>query len=235
MPEMTDDIIKSFIKATGKQPKKAPTPGYPGKTLSKNEEESVLHEEYRSIVGKILYQMTKIAPDLSNAARELSAHLASPGKEHWKALERCVGYMANKAFEGLKFRKPNKLISISYKNSDYATNSQDRKSISGRINTMGGMITNWSSKKQNTVSLSSTEAEYQALSQCAQETMFTTNLIEEITGTNTTPGIIYEDNLGAMFLAKNAQVSARTKQIDVRHHFIRELLEQKKIQLKFIK
>ena len=165
----------------------------------------------------------------------MSAHLASPGQEHWKALERCVGYMANKEFKVLKFRKPRNLISISYTDSDYATKSQDKKSISGRINTIGGMITSWSSKKQNTVSLSSTEAEYQALSQCAQEVIFTTNLIEEITGTNTTPGIIYEDNLGAMFLAKNAQVSARTKHIDVRHHYIRELLEQKKIQLKFIR
>ena len=45
--------------------------------------------------------MTKIARDLSNAARELSAHLASPGKEHWKALERCVGYMANKSLKDL--------------------------------------------------------------------------------------------------------------------------------------
>ena len=72
--------------------------------------------------------------------------------------------MANKEFEGLKFRKPRNLISISYTDSDYATNNQDRKSISGRINTIGGMITSWSSKKQNTVSLSSTEAEYQALS-----------------------------------------------------------------------
>ena len=49
------------------------------------------------------------------------------------------------------------------------------------MNTVGGMITNWASKKQETVSLSSTEAEYQALSECAQEAMFTRNLIEEIT------------------------------------------------------
>jgi hypothetical protein len=179
--------------------------------------------------------MTKIGPDLSNAARELSAHLSSPGEEHWKALERCVGYMSTKNDHGLILREPKSLRSISYTDSDYATDSADRKSISGRINTVGGMITNWSSKKQGTVSLSSTEAEYQALSECAQEAMFTKSLVEEITGLITEPALIYEDNLGALFLAKNAQVSGRTKHIDVRHHYIRDLIKDKKLELKFIK
>jgi hypothetical protein len=83
--------------------------------------------------------------------------------------------------------------------------------------------------------LSSTEAEYQALSECAQEAIFTQNLIQEITGIKPPPALIYEDNLGAMFLAKNAQVSARTKHIDVRHHYIRDLIKEKKLELKFVK
>ncbi len=235
MPHMTEDIIKSFTEATGKAPKKALTPGYPGTVLKKYEGTPKLHEQYRSIVGKILYLMTKVGPDLSNAARELSAHLSSPGEEHWKALERCVGYLLTREDVGLTLRCPNNLRSISYTDSDYATDGTDRKSISGRINTVGGMITNWSSKKQGTVSLSSTEAEYQALSECAQEAMFTKSLVEEITGIKTPSALIYEDNLGAMFLAKNAQVSGRTKHIDVRHHFIRDLIREKSLELKFVK
>ncbi len=104
--------------------------------------------------------MTKIAPEVCNPVRDLSSHMTNPGGEHWKALERCVGYVGQQENEGLTFRKPRELRSISDCDSDYAKDENDRKSISGRINTLGGMITNWSSKKQNTVSLSSTEAEY---------------------------------------------------------------------------
>ena len=94
------------------------------------------------------------------------------------------------------------------------------------------MLTNWTSKKQLTVSLSSSEAEYQALSECVQESVFTQNLVKELTGVWET-AIIYEDNLGALFLVKNQQVSARTKHIDIRHHFMRELQDKKAINVRF--
>jgi hypothetical protein len=84
------------------------------------------------------------------------------------------------------------------------------------------MITSWTSKKQQKVSLSSSEAEYQALSDCVQGAMFTQTLLKELIGKKTT-SIIYEDNLGAIYLVNNMQVSARTKHIDIRHHFMREL------------
>jgi hypothetical protein len=90
---------------------------------------------------------------------------------------------------------------------------------------IGGMTTNWTSNKQQTVSLSSSEAEYQALSECVQESVFTQNLVKELTG-GKKPTIIYEDNLGTIFLVKNQHVSSRTKHIDIRHHFMRDLQEK---------
>jgi hypothetical protein len=131
-------------------------------------------------------------------------------------------------------RKPRVLQSISDCDSDYAKDESDRKSISGQINTLGGMTTNWTSKKQNTVSLlSSSAAEYQALSECVQESVFTQNLIEELTGKRK-PAIIYEDNLGTIFLVKNQQVSSRTKHIDIRHHhYMRDLQDNKALDVRF--
>jgi hypothetical protein len=79
----------------------------------------------------------------------------------------------------LCLRNPRVLPSISDCDSDYTKDEKGRQSISGPINTLGGMITNWTSKKQQTASFSSTEAEYQALSECTQETVFTKNLVEE--------------------------------------------------------
>jgi hypothetical protein len=98
--------------------------------------------------------------------------------------------------------------------------------------TLGGRITNWTSKKQQTVSLGSSEAEYQALSECMQEAVFTRNLVEELTGQKK-PAIIYEDNLGTIFLVKNQQVSSRIKHIDVKHHFMRDLQERKELDVRF--
>jgi hypothetical protein len=121
------------------------------------------------------------------------------------------------------------LQSISDCDSDYAKDENDKRSVSGRINTLGGMSNNWTSKKQHTVSLSSSEAEYQALSECVQEAVFTQNLVEELTGQRK-PAIIYEDNLGTIFLVKNQQVSVRTKHIDIRHHFMRDLQDKKEEQ-----
>jgi hypothetical protein len=234
MDKMIEDIRIKFKAAVGRDAKLASTPGFPGQMLTKNIGDSVMLDEYRSLVGKIMYYATKIGPDISNAARDLATHLSSPGNAHWKALERCVGYLASLKDSKLTFRKPRELRSISYCDSDYAKSEDDRKSIGGRINTIGGTITNWTSKKQSTVALSSTESEYQALSDCTQEAMFTQNLIEEITGERKA-AIIYEDNLGAIFLCKNQQVSSRTKHIDVRHHYMRNLLEEKRLDIRFIR
>jgi hypothetical protein len=102
----------------------------------------------------------------------------------------------------LIYRKPDELRSISTWDSNYAQYLNDSKSISGRIHTVGGTLSNWTSKKQGAVTLSSTEAEYYFLSACAQESIFTQNLLKESTMIKQT-AIIYEDNLGAVFLTKS--------------------------------
>ena len=178
--------------------------------------------------------MTKVGPEMSNACRELASHLSNPGPEHWKALERAVGYIKSREGVGLKFSRPRSDQLISFVDSNYATDPDDRKSISGRINTLGGTILNWSSKKQQTVTLSSTEAEYVALSECAQETKFDRMLLKEILNLNK-PAKIFEDNTGTTFLVKNQQVGARTKHIDVRHQFIRGPLQDKTLEISFIR
>jgi hypothetical protein len=87
-------------------------------------------------------------------------------------------------------------------------------------------------KKQATLLLSSTEAEYIAASECVQEAMFSQSLIKELTKERR-PAVVYVDNLGAIFLSKNQQVSARTKHIDVRHHFTRNLIKTGRLEIRF--
>jgi hypothetical protein len=168
MPKMIEEISEKFEKETGKKAKAYTTPGTPGKTLTKNEGAMIELGAYRSIVGTIMYYATKISPDIFNAAIELAGHLSNPGTEHWRALERCVGYLTSPGTQAVCLRKPRELRSISDCDSDYANDENDRRSISRRINTIGGMITIWTSKKQQKVSISSSEAEYQALSECVK-------------------------------------------------------------------
>ena len=102
------------------------------------------------------------------------------------------------------------------------------------IGTLGGLMTSWCSRTIKTTTLSSTESEYVALSECGQELKFVCMLLEEIR-ISKFPGIIYEDNEGAIFLAKkNQQVGMRTKHIDVRHHFIRDLVRDNFLDLRYV-
>ena len=90
------------------------------------------------------------------------------------------------------------------------------------------------SQTQQSTTLSSTEAEYCALAMAAQDVMFQATLLEEIIGRKV-PSVLLEDNTGAIFLIKNQQVGPRTKHIDVRHHFLRELHEDGRLIVKYTK
>lgn len=116
--------------------------------MTKHEDDIIDIDGYRSIVGKLLYYVTKIAPACSNAVRELSQHMQSPGEMHWRALGIVIGYLKSKKDHTLVYRKPEERRSISLVDSNYATNVENRKSVSGYIYTIGGMITNWGSKRK---------------------------------------------------------------------------------------
>jgi hypothetical protein len=205
--------------------------------LEKNTDtESVELERYRSIVGKIMYLVTKIFGEGANQVRELTRHFANPGEAHWKALDRFVGYLkANKEDVKLTYRKPRELRPVSMVDSNYATDKADRRSVSGNLHTLGGIIVGWLSKTQNSVTLSVTEAEYVSASTGGQEIVFLTMLLRECGIEVKLPGILLEDNTGAIFLIKNQQVGVRTKHIDVRWHWLREKRDAGIVEVVFTK
>jgi hypothetical protein len=234
MQSMADEIVQKFQEVIGRLPILVSTPGAPGKCLSKNDGDVIMMEEYRSIIGKVMYYVSKIAPECANAAHELAQHMSNPGDEHWMALERVCGYIMGKSEHTLKFRAPREFRVITYADADYAKDTDTRRSVSGSIHTVGGTLTTWMSKTQNSVTLSSTESEYVSLSMAAQEVKFMQMLLDELVGC-VKPGVILEDNTGAIFLVKNSQVGMRTKHIDVRHHFLRELWKHGEVSPLYIK
>ena len=123
---------------------------------------------------------------------------------------------------------------IAFVDSNFATDVNDRRSTTGYIITLGGSIISWKSKKQGSTTLSSTEAEYVALSQCACELKFLVMLLKEIRKRIKLPIILREDNTGAIFLTNNDVMSQRTKHIDTRYHFVRELVAKGELIVKYI-
>ena len=221
MEKKCKNIVKCYEDHVGSEVPVYNTPGKPHSVLSKNTGEVVDIEQYRSLVGKIMFFATKVGPTICYAVRDLAAHMSNPGEPHWEALKRLVGYMKGVKLNGMALYKPDDLRLVAACDADYAKCPDTRKSIGGEVHTLGGCLIAFSSRGQNTVSMSSCESEYKSACSTSKEMKFHQMLLEEIAMVDL-PGIIFEDNRGTIFLVKNKQVSQRTKHIDVAAHYIRE-------------
>ena len=117
--------------------------------------------------------------------------------------------------------KPDENQFFGYSDASYANNN-DATSISGYAFIMGGGTITWGSKKQTSMSLSSTESEYVALADAAQEIMWLQNLLEGLGYEQHTPTKLYGDNNGALAIAQNPQYHKHTKHFDTQNHYIRQ-------------
>lgn len=121
-----------------------------------------------------------------------------------------------------------------FTDSDWAGSIDDRKSTSGYVFCIGSKIISWSSKKQKTIALSSAEAEYIAATDAACEAVWLRRILGDLQQKQMDPTIIYCDNMSAIAMTKNPVFHARTKHIKLRHHFIRSLVGNEEMQLKFV-
>ena len=210
MKEYEEDIWQSYERIKNKKIKEWETPGYPGTTLVKgNHEVAEDATNYRHIVGKAMFWNQKMGVECNNSTRELSRFMQNPGPEHWKALERYCGYLKGIPFDRLRYRAPEQLRSVTYFDSNFAQNPDDRLSVTGIYETLDDAgVVHTTSQGQRVVSKSSTEAEYMAGSHAADGMVFTTNLINELLGEGTMkkPGLLCGDNQGSLYLMNNMQV-----------------------------
>ena len=198
-----------------------------------------LQQEYRSGVGSLLYLVKQTRPDISNQTRELSKVMDGASKEHWKMLLRTISYIRDT--KGYKLEmKPNKTGQFkweikAFSDSDYAGDSDGRKSVSGYVIFLNGMPVAWRSKQQRSVTLSSTEAEYVAVSEVMTEILFIREILEFLGVEIDFPILVHVDNIGAIYLAQQAGTSIRTKHVDTRYHFVREYIEDGVVKVIFVK
>ena len=136
----------------------------------------------------------------------------------------------------MKLRAPKELRTVTAFDADWGTDKNDRKSISSHLTTLGGTsLLNWQSKKQSSVALSTCDAETQASTPAAQDTVFVNSLLKEVTGSVTLPSHVYGDNAASLFLARNNQLGQRSKHIEIRDRFLHEKVEDGTVELRHVR
>ena len=186
---------------------------------------------YQSAVGSLLYLSGWTRPDIAFAVRNVAKFTENPTMQHWIAVKRILRYIKGTLDYGIQYRKGNEQL-LGYSDASWANDLDDRKSVSGYIFMLSGGPISWRSKKQTTVALSTAEAEYVALAAAAQEAVWLRSVMKGL-NKEIPPTVIHEDNQSAIAIAKNPQFHSRTKHVDIKYHFVRELVEDGIIQLSY--
>ncbi|GKB94106.1 hypothetical protein Tco_0980243 [Tanacetum coccineum] len=190
----------------------------------------VEHTRFRSMVGSLMY-LTASRPDLVFAVCMCARYQASPTKKHLEALKRVFWYLKGTINWGILYPKDIAMALTAYANADHTGCQDTRRSTSGSAQFLGDKLVSWSSKKQKSTVISTTEAEYIAMSGCcAQILWMRLQLTDYGFAFHKIP--LYCDNRSAIALCCNNVQHSRSKHIDIRYHFIREQVEKGVVELR---
>ena len=192
---------------------------------------------YQRLVGKLMYLACGTRPDIAFAVGRLSRHNAEPRQSHLRAAKRVVRYLKGTMQLGLVYSQqpdgssasdPSPYGLVGYGDSNFAGDPEDKKSVMGLCFFLNEAVVSWCSKKQKTVSTSTTKVEYIAIGHAARESVWIKRFINEM-ALQTTGLILNGDNEASISLTTNPKSQNRTKHIDVQHHYIRELVNDKEL------
>ena len=197
-------------------------------------DEPNVDKPFRELIGSLLWIALLTRPDIANSVRAVARYCSAPKLIHWNAAISILGYAVRTSSFGISFQRGTVagLSLISFTDADYASRATDRRSISGGVvMCVGGPV--WHSKTQKCVTLSTTQAEYVAISDVGKEILFLRQVWRFMLLKAGMPCIpLFEDNEeGAIQIAKHPISNSNSKHIDVRHHFLRELVERKEIEI----
>ena len=179
-----------------------------------------------------MYAMVCTRPYIAHAVGVVSRFISNPGKDHWEAIKWILRYLkgTSKMCLCVGSSKP---ILEGFTDIDMGDDLDGRKSTSGYLFTFAEGAVSWQSKLQKCVSLSTTEAEYIAATEACKELLWLKWFLQEL-GLKQSDYGVYYDSQSALDLSKNTTYHSRTKHIDIHYHWIRDLIENKLLQLKNI-
>jgi hypothetical protein len=203
-------------------------------TLSDEDAKRLSLVPYRALVGSLLYVSMGTRPDILFAVQQLTQFLDCYTLTHWEAAKRVVRYL--KGTRKLKLHLGGQKVAelMGYTDSNFANCVDTRKSVSGYCFSLGSRLVSWAARKQKTVSTSSCESEYVAASDASKEAVWLRALLLGLCHPqcNVTP--LRCDNNGSIVLTGDPSFHSCVKHIDVKYHYIRELVENKAIDVRYV-
>ncbi|GJZ20318.1 retrovirus-related pol polyprotein from transposon TNT 1-94 [Tanacetum coccineum] len=188
---------------------------------------------YHGMVSTLMY-LTSSRPDLVYDVCICSRYQDRPTEKHLHAVKRIFRYLRGTVNRGLWYLKDSTIAQTAFADADHAGCQDTKHSTSGSMQLLGDRLVSWLSKRQKSVAISSTEAEYIALSGCcAQVLWMRSQLIDYGLGFNKIP--MYCDNKSAIALCCNNVQHSRSKHMDIRYHFIKEQVENGVVELYFVR
>jgi histone deacetylase 1/2 len=189
--------------------------------------------QFRSIVGTLQY-LTLTRPDLAFSVNKVCQYLHAPTTTHWTAAKRILRYVNDTVKLGITFTPSSSTFLSAFSDVDWAGDIDDRRSTGGFAVFVGPNLVSWTTRKQATVSRSSTEAEYKALANATAEIIWVEALLTELGVKLKQKPSIWCDNLGANYLSVNPVFHARTKHIEIDFHFVRERVARNHLAIRFV-
>lgn len=179
---------------------------------------------YQQILGELRYITDSTRPDIAYATNRLAQHMAKPQKHHQHALKSLLRYLKGTRTHGLFYSHTKTQHETThplqvYSDADFA-NDKDRRSVTGTVHCYHGTPISWNARKQNVISLSTTEAEYIAATDATRHTTWLRKLLNDthMNIKDATPHHI--DNSSAVLIASNKEPTKQRKYIDIRHHYL---------------
>lgn len=189
---------------------------------------------YKELIGCLMYLMITSRLNICAAVSYFASFQCCATEEHWAHLKRILKYLRATVDYNLVFRRSMESETLSvYADADWGNNLDDRRSVSGYVVKLHGATISWATRKQTSVALSTTEAEFMALCQASCEAMWVVNLLKMLDVEVALPVTIYEDNQPCIAICKEPRKHRRMKHIDIQYFFLRDLIQEKKIKLQY--
>lgn len=176
---------------------------------------------YRRLVGRLIY-LGNTRPDLAYSIHILTQFMQAPRQEHWDAALRVVRYLKHSPGQGILLRSDSFLTLKVWCDADFGSCPLTRRSLTGWFIQLGNSPISWKTSKRETVSNSSAESEYRALSTTVKEVLWLKHLLSSLDITFSDPISVHYDNMAAIHLAANPVFHERTKHIERDCYFIRD-------------
>jgi hypothetical protein len=193
--------------------------------------------DYQTIIGGVMFAAICTRPDIAFAVTTLAQFASNPAPVHAQAVRRVLRYLSGTVDRRITYRGVNapdfQPDLTGYSDADWG-GGLDRRSMTGYAFILAGGAISWQSKKQRTVALSTVEAEYMATTQAVKEALWWRSFLAGVGHDMSRPVLLLSDNQGSIALAHNPEHHARTKHIDIQHHFIRQHVAEKTIALTFV-